>query len=119
MKLKVDNYYWVWVNTDTLELIDKSCIDNLQYLKLWDITHRLDDGIKYYFINSIDNTKPVVILDDWQVSDQVFKSQDNFLKYLVEFQNKMNLKNNFNMQFDDNMRNKIKQSQERNPELWL
>lgn len=117
-KLKVNDSYWVWVNTDTCEKIDSSCFDNLQYLQLWDITHRLDDGIKYYFINSKDKTNPTII-SDWQIDDQVFKSQDDFLKYLVTFKNKMNLKNNFNMKFDDIMKNKIKESQERNPELWI
>lgn len=117
-KLNINNFYWVWVNTDTCERIDSSCFDNLQYLQLWDITHRLDDGIKYYFINSKDKTKPIII-SDWQIDDQVFKSPDEFLKYLVGFKNKMNLKNNFNMKFDDIMKNKIKESQERNPELWI
>ncbi len=119
MTLKTDNYYWVWVNTDIKETINDECYDNLKYLKLWDIGHRLDDGIKYYFIDDRDKILKPIIINDWQLADQVFKSPDAFLKYLVNFQIKMNTKNNFKMKFNDFMKNKIKESQNSNPDVWI
>ncbi len=129
-KHKIGEFYWVFVDDGIMYeskkrfIFDEDEFNNLKYLKLSHLTHRLDDGIKYYFINPETSEKysvveKFIIINAWEMKYLVFPTIDLFLKNIVELSCSTIELNSHGYDFDDFMKNKIKESQERNPEIWI
>lgn len=114
--------YWVLTDTSHSLCINKGHFEDLKYLVLSHTTHRMDDGKKWYFENPIED-HGYTIIDEWGIDQWTFKSQDEFLKYLTIHVENLNTDRDGVKKplyyFDDFVKSKIKESQERSPQLWI
>lgn len=129
MEFVVGKSYWVLTDLSHSLCIDIHHFNDLKYLELSHTTHRMDDGQKWYFKNFKDGEdptlvdEPYVVFDQWNIEQWTFKSQDEFLKYLTVHLDNLNSTRDSDEQplyyFDNEVKQRIKQSQEQNPEVWI
>jgi hypothetical protein len=124
IELVEGKFYWVLTDTHHSLCLDiHHYFNDLKYLELSHTTHRMDDGKKWYFKNFEDGEDPYVVIDEWGIEQWIFKSQDDFLKYLTVHVDNLNSMRDSEEQpmyyFDDELKQKIKESQEENPEAWI
>lgn len=112
MKLKIGSKYWVLTNSMNFQKIGKNTFESLKYLVCMNIVVRMDDGQRFYFAES-ENDRNYIIIDEWNVKKNVFKSQDAYLHYMVQTIDRTKY------EFDDFFKNKILESQQENPCAWI
>ena len=90
---------------------DTEYYDALVPLVFTHTTHRMDDGIRYYFEDPIGEYRESV--DQWSLKDSVFTSTDKFLRFTVYESERVGQK------LGDNIIKLIETSRENSPEEWV
>ncbi len=130
MDLIVGHDYWVLLDTHLeKQIFNDCCFHNLKYMTLVNIINHGDNKKVYHFCTYLESENRTIdrIITPWMtnglfgfaVDENVFKTPDHFLRKLVDFQYIIKIKRNYDFGFDPFMKNKIKESQERNPEIWI
>lgn len=129
IELKEGHCYWILTAFNHGLVIDKSHFEDLKYLEFSHTTHKLDDGKKWYFRiggMELDHSrytivKDYLVVDEWSMNQRLFKSQDEFLKYLTVYLDNLNSDESDKVlyYFDDWVKQRIKKSQKENPEIWI
>jgi hypothetical protein len=118
MNLKIGNEYWVLTDLDHSYRLGKVEYDALKLCILEEIyQENFASVFKFHekeYIFNIYN-----LLED-EIEQWVYKSVDEYLRYLVVHIHNLNSsENNIKYSFDDFLKEKILESQEKYPELWV
>lgn len=121
-EFKEGEKYWVLTDTTHSLCVDEYHYDDLKHLELSHTTHRMDEGKMWYFKNP-EEEYGFTILDEWNIEQFVYPTPDDFLYYLVVHLDNINDMRNEPDQpkyyFSDEMKKKIEESQEGNPQIWV
>ena len=115
MSLEIGKSYWILTDLTHRKTIGRSEWEALKYLKCIDMSHRMDDGRRYYF-DGMDSNGRVVSVQEWDTEQLVFESRDEYLKYMVSHINNLNSGDYGGYEFDEYFKKLIIESQEENPE---
>lgn len=120
--LMLGNVYWVLTDLEHRYVLGESEYRACKQCVLvgYDTINHVN--IKYCFRPTYDLPHQQYILYDWECERMVFLSIDEYLHYLVKYVNGLNAniyENKVAHSFDDFLKNKIVQSQEKHPEIWI
>ena len=109
MKLIENKIYLI--QNDYFEEYNEKYFRSLQSLVYTHSTHRMDDGVRHFFVNPIEDFHDSVA--NHSLSTSVFENEHQFLKYTLSEAERVD------KVMDTFIQNKIKKSQETNPEEWI
>ena len=122
--IRIGNEYWVLVDLDHDYIIGANEYHNVKHCIFKNLLE--DEGlVKYVFypIEVPSNHEKFYDLYEWEIDQWVFESIDDYLYYLVMHVNNINsaFENNDcpDHTFDDFVKQKILESQENRPEIWV
>lgn len=120
MQLKTGNEYWLLTDLEHTFVLGEPEYYALKQCVL-DVVEIVDFEVKFIFYER-ENPTMLHSFMPHELEQWMYDSIDNYLKYLVEHINNLNnneKENKHKYQFTDFMRNKILQSQEKHPEIWV
>lgn len=120
MQLKTGNEYWLLTDLEHTFIIGATEYYALKLCVL-DFVDIENYGIRFIFF---EKENPTIVhsfipneLEQW-----LYNSPDEYLRYLVEHINSLNnneKENKHKYKFDDFMKQKVLESQEQHPEIWI
>ncbi len=116
MKIEIGEFYYIPKTSPYLTFpLTKSRLECLTYFKCVDVSKRLDDGIRWYFVDPT-NIENRITIEEYCIPFKVFKSKAQFYKMIFDMV-QSNLSNDHIIPYE--VMKIIKESQEEEPEYWV
>lgn len=127
MSISINKQYWVLTKFDHEDIIGEKEYNSLELCTFKHIVEK-DGETQYCFYPNVDKTEHYVVCG-FGLPNLVYECKEDYLVFLVKYVTRLNeigtqRSNNFYdyysyYEFDDFIRRKIKESQQRSPEKWI